>query len=225
MNTLETTQGDYSVFGYWLPEGLQGRREHVCTLPELARCIEQANAYATATRFAQVISSTSALVYDTRKPEERQAERCAVCRLDLDKSATRTEQHGLKFCGLSCLIAWEEKQEPQEYIVTVKVSALSPQVAPDKAADLLNAGGEPESVTDASARRYSVWFSDIEGVEDSLTMTATDAEAQTVEAHLRGLKDQSILADYVVVLDSSYSPADALEYINEKLDLDNATEN
>lgn len=64
---LVNPQGSYIVWGYWLPEGQDGFREHVSTFRDLSRCIEIANGYATKTRFAQIVASSGTLVYDTRK--------------------------------------------------------------------------------------------------------------------------------------------------------------
>ena len=103
-------QGLYIVWGYWLPQGTDGHREHVATFGDLSRCIEIANEYATKTLFAHIRASSGTLVYDTRYPEQRQAERCAVCRIDMDKGAERVEEHGLTFDSIACLIAWEEME-------------------------------------------------------------------------------------------------------------------
>jgi len=106
---LVKPQGSYIVWGYWLPEGQNGFREHVCTFRELSRCIAEGNSYATKKRFAQIVSSSGTLVYDTRKPQERQAERCAVCLTDLDRGTDRIEEHGVTFDSLACLVAFEER--------------------------------------------------------------------------------------------------------------------
>lgn len=107
---LVNPQGNYIVWGYWLPQAQDGFREHVATFRDLSRCIEIANGYATKTRFAQIRASSGTLVYDSRKPAERQAERCAVCLTDLDKGPERIEAHGVTFDALACLVAFEERQ-------------------------------------------------------------------------------------------------------------------
>lgn len=109
--TLVNPQGSYIVWGYWLPQGQDGFREHISTFRDLSRCIEVANEYATKTRFAQIVASTGTLVYDTRKPDERQAERCIVCRNNLDCSPERIEAHGVVFDSLGCLVAWEADRQ------------------------------------------------------------------------------------------------------------------
>lgn len=109
--SLVNPQGSYIVWGYWLPQGTGGRREHVCTFRDLGRCIAEANRYANKKRFAQIVASTGTLVYDTRKPDERQAERCPVCRHDLDKSPERIEAHGFVFNSLACLVTWEADKQ------------------------------------------------------------------------------------------------------------------
>lgn len=110
---LVKPQGSYIVWGYWLPQGTDGRREHVATFRDLSRCIEIANGYATNTRFAQIVASSGTLVLDTRKPAERQAERCSVCLTDLDKGPERIEAHGVTFDTLGCLVAFEERLAAQ----------------------------------------------------------------------------------------------------------------
>jgi hypothetical protein len=104
-------QGPYIVWGYFTPRGTDGSREHVCSFRDLSLNISEAINYAKLPgRFAQVVASSGTVVYDTRYPEQRQAERCAVCRNDLDKGPERIEEHGLTFDSVACLVAFEERQ-------------------------------------------------------------------------------------------------------------------
>lgn len=105
---LVKPQGNYIVWGYWLPGGTDGGfREHIATFGDLSRCIELATEYHKKKRFALVQASTGTIVFDSRFPEQRQAERCPVCRFDLDKGQERIEAHGHVFNSVGCLIAWE----------------------------------------------------------------------------------------------------------------------
>lgn len=106
---LVKKQGPYIVWGYFLPRGTDGVREPVCSAREFSRAIAEANDYARKNRFAQIVASSGTLVYDTRNPQDRQAERCAVCLTDLDKGPERIEAHSLTFDTLACLVAFEER--------------------------------------------------------------------------------------------------------------------
>lgn len=113
MTTLIKPQGLYTVWGYWLPHGTDGEREIVGQFRYFSIAIAEANHYARETHFAQVVASSNKVVHDTRKPQERQAERCAICLTDLDRGAVRIEEHGSTFDSLACLVAFEERQAQQ----------------------------------------------------------------------------------------------------------------
>lgn len=111
MNTaIVKPQGAYRVNSYRKPSDLP---MHICSFRELDRNIAEANAYAAKHKgcFVQILASSGKLVYDTRHPEQRQAERCPVCLNDLDRSRERIEIHGLVFDSLQCLVSFEDRNK------------------------------------------------------------------------------------------------------------------
>lgn len=81
---------------------------------------------------------------------------------------------------------------------------------------IIEAGKIPHGA-DVMKKRFSVWFTTMEGNEDHLTVMATDAEARALESHLQELKEREQIAEHCVIEDSPYTHAAALAYIAEKL--------
>lgn len=75
----------------------------------------------------------------------------------------------------------------------------------------------------AEMKLYHVWFTDIDGHEDTLLFCVDDEGKQTVEKYMaerktKGVAGEYDIADYVVCEADILSARGVLEYVKEKLE-------
>jgi hypothetical protein len=66
-------------------------------------------------------------------------------------------------------------------------------------------------------RQYVLWFVDIDGHEDFLTISMTFEEANRLHNELTEYKIQNEISDFVLHFDEPFTYDDAFEYITDSL--------